>query len=77
MTDYPTLSFLTPVLAAQVPVQAKIVTCNGRDIPMPYGQAYRIKSNSLRIIDPRFGPACWPNSLSFLTGWLVEPLLPS
>ena len=36
---------------------------------MPYGQAYRTESNSLRIFDPRFGPAGWPNGLSSLVGW--------
>ena len=36
---------------------------------MPYGQACRTKNSSLRISDPRFGPACWPSGLSSLVGW--------
>ena len=31
--------FLTVVVAAQKPAQAKTVTCHGKDIPMRYGQA--------------------------------------
>ena len=69
MTDCPMLSFLTVVLTAQKPVQAKTVTCHGRDIQTPYGQAYRTESNSLRIIDPRFGPAGCHYGLSLLAGW--------
>ena len=68
MTHCPALSFLMG-LAAQLPVQAKIATCHGKDIPMPYGQAYRTKNSCLRISDPRFGPACWPSGLSSLVGW--------
>ena len=68
MTDCPALSFFMG-LAAQLPVQAKIATCHGKDIPMPYGQAYRTKNSCLRISDPRFGPACWPSGLSSLVGW--------
>ena len=68
MTDCPMLSFLM-ALAAQTPAQAKIVTCHGKDIPTPYGQAYRTKNSCLRISDPRFGPACWPSGLSSLVGW--------
>ena len=68
MTDCPALSFLTG-LAAQLPVQAKIVTSHGKDIPTPYGQAYRTKNSSLQISDPRFGPAYWPSGLSLLVGW--------
>ena len=66
MTDCPTLRFLTAVLAAQKPAQAKIVTCHGKDSPTPYGQAYHIKSNSLRIFDPHFGSAGCLNGLSSL-----------
>ena len=69
MTDCPILSFFIAVFAAQKPALAKIVTCHGKDFLMPYGQAYRIKSNSLRIIGPLFGPTCWPNGLSSLVGW--------
>ena len=69
MTDCPTLSFFTVVLAAQEPVQAKIVTCHGKDIPTPYGQAYRIKSSCPKIFNPRFGLVGCPNGLSLLTGW--------
>ena len=36
---------------------------------MPYGQAYHTKNSSLRISDPRFGPAYWPSGLSSLVGW--------
>ena len=50
-------------------MQAKIVTCHGKDIPTPYGQAYHTKNSSLRISDPGFGPAYWPSSLSLLVGW--------
>ena len=68
-TDCPTLSFFTAVLAAQKPGQAKTVTCHGKDTPTPYLQAYHTRSNSLRIVDPHFGPASWPNGLSSLVGW--------
>ena len=64
----PSIQFLM-ALAAQSPAQAKIVTCHGKDIRTPYGQAYRTKNSSLRISDPRFGPACWPSGLSSLVGW--------
>ena len=67
MTDCPTLSFLT-ALAAQSPVQTKIVTCHGKDIPTPYGQAYRTKNSCLRISDPRFGPAV---GLAVCPRWLA------
>ena len=69
MTDCPMLSFFTAALAAQKPVQAMIVTCHGMDILMPYGQAYRTKSNSLRIFDPHFGPAGLHYGLPSLVGW--------
>ena len=69
MADCPTLSFLTAVLAAQKPAQAKIVTCHGKDILMPYGQIYSIKNSSLRISDPHFGPAGCHYGFSLPAGW--------
>ena len=39
------------------------------DIPTPYGQAYRTKSSSPRIVDPCFGPAGHHYGLSSLAGW--------
>ena len=69
MTDCLMLSFFTVACFAEKPVQVTIVTCNRMDIPMPYGQAYRTKSSSLRIVDPRFGPAGCQYSFSLLSGW--------
>ena len=69
MTDCPALSFFTVVCSAQVTVQVMIATCHGMDTLKPYGQAYRIKSSSLRIFDPRFGPASRHYGLSLLVGW--------
>ena len=39
------------------------------DIPMPYGQDYRTKSSSPRIVDPCFGPAGHHYGWSLLAGW--------
>ena len=69
MTDCPMLSFFTAAHSTQKPVQVMIATYHRMDVLMPYGQAYRTKSSSLRILDPRFGPTGHHYSLSSLAGW--------